>query len=108
MENTNRHPIETPKKRELKDNKNMSLSKLLNVKLNVELRQHQPALLFVKDRRDYIPTLVEICECFTHFALVRYKCYDPQGNFRQYIYTGVSYIDLFTGNNKLKFFDDNI
>lgn len=81
---------------------------LSNIKFDAERNQHRPALLYVKDKRDFVPKLVEVTGFTKHFICVRYKCYDPEGKFRQYINTSVLYVDLMIGERHLKFFEDDI
>ena len=55
-----------------------------------------------------LPVLVELVRFSPYFVLVRYKTYDPEGRFRQYLYTSILFSALYCGDAKLVFFEDDI
>ena len=81
---------------------------LEEIRYNCLINQNKPALLYQKEGREFIPRLVEVIKCYPGFVLLQYKCYDPEGNFRQYLRTSPGYVDFLTGDVKLKFFDGDI
>lgn len=66
------------------------------------------ALFYREEKRDMLPVLVELVRFSPYFVLVRYKTYDPEGRFRQYLYTSILFSALYCGDAKLVFFEDDI
>lgn len=81
---------------------------LANIRYNLKKNSNKYALYFYKEKRTFIPRLVEIVKCYEYFVRIRWKCYDPEGKFRCYLYQGILYVDFLTGDSKIKFFDGDI
>lgn len=87
---------------------NSHIQSVTDIKKGIRKHKFQPALWYHKERRELLPRLVEIREMYRDFVSIRYKCYAPDGSFRQFIDTSILYVDLFTGENRIRFFDEGI
>lgn len=98
----------TVKRRSTKLTKEQSHKKLSDI--TQELCNHigQPAILFVKDGRDFRPYLVELRVVGKCSIEARYKCYAPNGTFRCYLSHTPSPIALMTGEQQIVYFDEEI
>lgn len=53
-------------------------------------------------RKEPEPKLVEITGIFQNFLIGRYKCYDPNGEFRCYLSVCVKFADLYCRDSRLE------
>lgn len=95
----------TVKRRSTKLTKEQSRQKLSDI--TQELYNHigQPAILFVKNNREFTPYLVELIKVGRYIE-ARYKCYAPNGSFRCYLSHVPNPISLMTGEQQIVYFDD--
>lgn len=71
------------------------------------LLQHEGemALFMYKDgKKEIVPRLVQIYQVIPCGIVLRYKCYDPEGHFRQYLTRCVTLTDIFCGDAQLELF----
>lgn len=90
-----------PKKR--RTTKDASNDELHEIARNLHRHIGKPAILFVKEGREFIPYFGTL----TNGGLV-YPCYSPEGKFRCMLHQNVSAVDVLTGNQQVHFFDDEI
>ena len=77
-------------------------------KLMFEAKSHvgKQAIYLTVEKRNTESKLVVVEKVHAHLVLLRYPCYDCEGNFRQFLRTSVSFFSLFCGDEKLKYLDD--
>lgn len=49
----------------------------------------------LEGRKEAEPKLLEITGIYKHFLVGRYRCYDPEGEFRCYLNKTIMYVDLY-------------
>jgi len=88
--------------------KEASLESVYRLRRKVSSYLGEKALYFRAERHGMVPILVDIYEVYFYHVIVRRKCYDPYGNFRQYSYESIAWGTLFCGEEELRFFDRDI
>ena len=68
----------------------------------------QLAIWTFPEKRGSGSKLVEIYQVYERFVVVRYPCYDPCGEFRQYLNTSILFASMLCGDAKLKYIEDEI
>lgn len=53
-------------------------------------------------RKEVEPKLVEITNIYGYFLTGRYKCYDPEGQFRCYLHVCIKFVDLYCRASRLE------
>lgn len=91
-----------PKKKR-RTTKDASNDELYEIARNLHRHIGKPAILFVKESREFIPYFGTL----TNGGLV-YPCYSPEGKFRCMLHQHVSAVDVLTGHQQIIFFDDGI
>jgi hypothetical protein len=112
MEEVQRKPItveeRTESNRVVHISKKTSNKRINHIMQEVSSHLGQYALLYVEDKREMVPRLVEIMQITKYLCVCRYKVYYPSGMFRCYLYTSVGYTSLYCGDRMLTYFDDDI
>lgn len=83
-------------------------NKMLALKHNIASHMGMEVLWWRIDRVVSPPMLVMIVDYNPYWVLVRYKTYDPDGIFRQYLYTTILTASLYCGGDRFEFFDYDI
>lgn len=96
----NRRPLESTKYEA-----EFSYDCLKRIARFVSAHEGEMALFYLKDgKREVVPKLVQIVQIIPCGALVRYKCYDPEGKFRCYLTATCAWTSLYCGDAQLKIF----
>lgn len=71
----------------------------------VASHEGEMALYFRKDgKKEVVPKLVQIHQITNSGAILRYKCYDPEGRFRTHLLAHCGWVDLYCRDSQLKIF----
>lgn len=90
-----------PKRRSSKADKRQSNEKILEIQQELLKRNGQPAILFVKESRDFVPYFITL-----HGNTALHRCFGTKGELRCCLKHQVSPIDLLIGHQQIIFFDD--
>jgi hypothetical protein len=84
-----------------------SMSSLRRIKLYCKGCVGKRAIFYhVDGRKEAEPKLVEITGMYPYFLTGRYRCYDPEGEFRCYLGVSIGYADLYCGSSRLEILGD--
>lgn len=85
-----------------------SIKRIQQYRTNAENHIGQSAIYTFPEKRGINSKLVEVYQVYQRFVVVRYPCYDPCGNFRQYVTTSILFSAMLCGEKTLKYIDDEI
>ena len=80
---------------------------IIRIKRYLLIHEGEMALFYRLDgKKEPIPKIVQIYGICPFGVILRYRCYDPVGEFRQYLTESAGYVDIYCRAVQLKIFGD--